>query len=308
MPVKTPVALVVFNRPDVTRRVIEAVRQAKPATLLVVADGPRRSDEVTRCNEVRAIVLDSVDWECDVRTNFADANLGCRRRVSSGLDWVFDEVPEAIVLEDDCVPVPSFFTYCDALLARYRDDERVMHIGGYNAVPDRQTRASYRFSRFSHVWGWATWRRAWQHYDVTMRGWPEFAQARVLRSMGASRTEEAYYRVMLDRVHANEIDTWDYQWQFACWSQSGLAVVPAVNLVTNVGFGDDGTHTLSTSSLGRVPTQELPTLVHPDLIVPDGLKDRQTFRQVISGGNLRQRAYNRAWLALWAVMPHRWRR
>ena len=308
MPVKTPVALIVFNRPDLTRLVVEAVRQAKPTTLLVVADGPRRPDEVACCEQVRAIVLDLVDWECDVRTNFADANLGCRERVSSGLDWVFDEVTEAIVLEDDCVPVPSFFTYCDALLARYRDDERVMHIGGYNALPDRQALTSYRFSRFTHVWGWATWRRAWQHYDVAMRGWPEFAQTRVLRSIGASRTEEAYYRVMLDRAHANQIDTWDYQWQFACWSQSGLATVPAVNLVKNIGFRDDGTHTHATNPLAGVPTEELPNLVHPRLIVPDMPKDRQTFRRMVSGGNVRQRVYNRAWLALWALMPHRWRR
>ncbi len=187
MPLTTPVALVVFNRPDVTRLVVEAVRQAKPPILLVVADGPRRPDEVARCDEVRAIVLDAVDWECDVRTNFADANLGCRRRVSSGLDWVFDEVPEAIVLEDDCLPVPSFFTYCDALLDRYRDDERVMHIGGMQLSPTGRCSASYRFSRFTHVWGWATWRRAWQHYDVAMGGWPEFAEARGLLDRSARR-------------------------------------------------------------------------------------------------------------------------
>ena len=277
--VRTAVALLIFNRPQLTRRVVETVRAAQPPVLLVVADGPRHPDESSRCAEARAAVLEAVDWPCDVRTNFADANLGCRTRVSSGLDWVFDQVPEAIILEDDCVPVPTFFDYCDALLERYRDDERVMHIGGVNFVPEGwHSTASYRYSRNVHVWGWASWRSAWHHYDVEMECWPEFVGAGMLEAVTGSRSEASFYRSVYDQVRAGAIDTWDYQWQFACWSQSGLATVPRVNLVQNIGFGEDGTHTTGESPLAGMPTNDLGELEHPRLVARDVLADRAVFR------------------------------
>jgi hypothetical protein len=275
----TPVALVVFNRPDVTRLVVNAVRNVRPPILLVVADGPRRPDEAGRCDEVRSIVLDSVDWDCDVRTNFCDVNLGCRVRVSSGIDWVFDEVAEAIILEDDCVPVPSFFSYCEALLDRHRDDPRVMHIGGSNLTPGLwRSRSSYRFSRYTHVWGWASWRRAWRHYDVTMAAWPEFLDSGLLEAVTGTPEEEAYFRSVLSRVHRGEIDTWDYQWEFACWAQSGLATVPRSNLVTNVGFGVESTHTNRDSPFAAIDAHDIGAIDHPTLFVRDATADREVFR------------------------------
>jgi hypothetical protein len=277
--VRTPVALVVFNRPDVTRQVFEAVRAERPGVLLVVADGPRRPDEAERCKEVRSIVLDGVDWDCDVRTNLSDTNLGCRGRVSSGLDWVFDQVPEAIILEDDCLPTSSFFGYCDALLDRHRDDARVMHIGGANLAPGRwMSSASYRFSRYTHVWGWASWRRAWDHYDATMASWPEFLEAGLLETPAGTPEEQAYFRMVFSRVHAGEIDTWDYQWEFACWAQSGLATVPRTNLVTNLGFGSDSTHTGGDSPFAAIEAHDLTEIRHPDFFTRDAAADREVFR------------------------------
>src|SRR5687767_13684909 len=165
---RTPVALLVFNRPQATARVFEAVARARPPRLLVVADGPRadRPDDGELCHQTRAII-ERVDWPCEVMKDYSDTNLGCRKRVSSGLDWVFSNVADAIILEDDCLPEPSFFPFCEELLERYRDDERVAMIRAGNFLEGRRVAStSYYFSRWFHIWGWATWARAWKHNDV----------------------------------------------------------------------------------------------------------------------------------------------
>jgi hypothetical protein len=169
-----PVALIVFNRPDLTSKVYERVRAARPRRLLMVADGPRpnRPEDPRLCEAVRKIVS-SPDWPCELLTNFQEVNLGCRRRISSGLDWVFDQCSEAIILEDDCIPCPSFFSFCSTMLNCYREDTRIMHISGDNwQNGTRRGNGSYFFSRYSLSWGWASWRRAWRYYDVGLSAWP----------------------------------------------------------------------------------------------------------------------------------------
>ena len=169
-----PVAFLIFNRPELTRKVFASIAQARPSKLLVVADGPREdvSDDEENCSEARA-TIDRIDWDCEVLTNYSSVNMGCRARISTGLEWVFKNVEEAIILEDDCIPHPTFFRFCKELLARYRDDQRVMMISGNNFQMGRKwTPCSYYFSRFFHCWGWATWRRAWKHYDIDMGLWP----------------------------------------------------------------------------------------------------------------------------------------
>ena len=164
MSLSTPVAFIIFNRPDTTEIVFETIRQAKPSKLLVVADGPRtdRSGEVEKCTATRA-VIERVDWECEVITNYSDVNLGCKRRVSGGIDWIFSQVEEAIILEDDCLPAPSFFQFCQTMLERYRYDDRISMIGGSNYQQENsRTSDSYFFTKYAHIWGWATWRRAWK--------------------------------------------------------------------------------------------------------------------------------------------------
>ena len=166
----TPIVFLIFNRPDTTKRVFEAIRQAKPKKLLVVADGPRddRQGEAEKCAAVRSII-DTVDWDCKVLTNYADVNLGCGLRVSSGLDWVFEQVEEAIILEDDCLPHPSFFPFCEEMLDLYRHDERIMHIAGTNSLEEWKSDVqSYHFSYTGGIWGWATWQRAWKYYHFKM--------------------------------------------------------------------------------------------------------------------------------------------
>ena len=285
MSLSTPVAFIIFNRPDTTERVFEAIRQAKPLKLLVVADGPRidRPGEVEKCVATRA-VIDRVDWECEVITNYSDINLGCKRRVSSGIDWVFSLVEEAIILEDDCLPAASFFQFCQALLEKYRHDDRIMHIDGTN-LQFGQTRTpySYYFSKYAGIWGWASWRRAWKNYDVDLKSWEEFKMSQAIESVHINPYEQKYWSEILDRVYQGKIDTWDYQWNYACWSQGGLAVVPEVNLITNIGFRPDATHTHHDSHLSALPLSEISQLEHPRFVIAHREADKYIFDIAMGG-------------------------
>ena len=262
----TPVAFFLFNRPDETARVFAEIARAKPARLFLVADGPRNEAERGICEAAREVV-NAIDWTCEVRRNFSDANMGCRRRMSSGINWVFSLAERAILLEDDCVPDPTFFPFCAELLDRYEADPRVMMISGDNMQLGRRcTSSSYYFSAIPHIWGWATWRRAWKHYDVEMRDWPrvratDFPGDFVLPS--AARV----HRKMMEDVHAGRLDTWDVQWEFACWRQRGLSILPAVNLITNIGYGSAATHTRKRDAFAELGTEamEFP-LKHPEVV------------------------------------------
>lgn len=273
---RTPVAFLIFNRPETTRRVFEAIRYARPPRLLVVADGPRPNvpGDAERCSAARA-VIDSVDWECQVVTNYAEANMGCKRRVSSGLTWVFDTVEEAIILEDDCLPHPTFFRFCEELLERYRSDERVMAISGDNFGVRPRTDASYYFSLFNFIWGWASWRRAWQLYDLEMSLWPTVRDGGWLLDVLQHSDAARYWAERFQLCHDGRLDTWDYPWTFACWINGGLTAVSTVNLVSNIGFGSDGTHTMSMDeSLANIPAEGLTfPLRHPQLILRDTRAD-----------------------------------
>lgn len=273
---KTPVALFIFNRPDMTARVFESIRQAKPSKLMVVADGPRADcpGEAEKCAAARA-VIERLDWECELLKNYADLNLGCKRRMSSGLDWVFRTVDAAIILEDDCIPHPTFFRFCSELLAKYQDDERIMAISGDNfQFGQRRTEDSYYFSRYSHSWGWASWRRAWQHYDVEMKLWPKIRDGDWLKDLLLDPHVVKYWTEIFQVTYEGHINTWDYQWLFACWMQSGLAILPNVNLVSNIGFGAEATHTTSDSPLADMPMAAMRfPLQHPSFVLRDTQAD-----------------------------------
>ncbi len=278
------VALFIFNRPQLTAQLYERVRAARPARLLVVADGPRpsRSEDLELCRATRQIVS-SPDWPCDLQTNFADENLGNRRRLSSGLNWVFEQCSEAIILEDDCLPCASFFDFCSEMLCRYRDDLRIMHVSGNNFQGGKyRGDASYFFSRYSLSWGWATWRRAWRHYDVDLSRWPAAYKQRWLESVLDDPKEITHWEATFDSLYRGRIDTWDYQWLFACWWHNGLSILPNENLVTNVGMGPDATHFKEGHSTLGVPTRELREYIHPAAITRDREADRFMFREHIA--------------------------
>lgn len=282
-----PVALFIFNRPEHTQRVFDQIRAYKPSQLLVIADGPRNAVETMRCGEARAII-DQVDWECDVATNFSDVNLGCNRRLISGLDWVFDRCEEAIVLEDDCLPHASFFRYCNDLLSKYRDDSRVMFIGGTTLVPDHlRTPYSYYFSRHQHVWGWASWRRSWRHYDENLTLWPFLRNTGWLQDMVESTDAIAYWRIIFDSLCAGGT-TWDHGWTFACWTQNGLTITPNVNLISNIGFDELATHAQAVEKKHQRAVSDLPTsdmtfpLRHPPYMLRHREADVFEFNHVVS--------------------------
>jgi hypothetical protein len=289
MTFSVPVAFIIFNRPDTTDRVFQAIRQAQPQRLLVIADGPRadRPGEAEKCAATRA-VIDLVDWECEVLTNYSDTNLGCKRRVSSGIDWVFSQVEEAIILEDDCLPAPSFFQFCQTLLEKYRDDDRVMMISGDSFQPaDRKFEDSYYFSKYIHIWGWATWRRAWQHYDVEMSSWQDFRDRRLLNASCPDPIEAEYWLKIFDDVANGSVDTWDQQWVYTCWQQSGMSIMPAVNLISNIGFRDDATHTIGSSPWAEMPVGRIHNIRHPPFVLKDQEADTYTFENIFDGKSLR---------------------
>lgn len=264
---KTPVAFIIFNRPDTTERVFAEIAKARPSKLLVVADGPRenRAGEAEKCAASRAII-DRVDWDCEVLTNYSDRNLGCKLRVSSGIDWVFEQVEEAIILEDDCVPDPTFFRYCQELLDHYRHDQRIGLISGDNfQFGRRRNDDSYYFSKYVHIWGWATWRARWAgSYDVAMAKWPRIRDEGWLMDIVGNEREAVFWHNIFERVYRGEIDTWDYQWVFANWVEGRSTVLPATNLITNIGFDANATHTTGDSELANLPSHALTfPLKHP---------------------------------------------
>jgi hypothetical protein len=267
----TPVAFLIFNRPDTTARVFEAIRQAKPPKLLVVADGPRpdRPDDVEKCKAARAII-DKVDWDCAVLKNYSEVNLGCGKRPATGITWVFEQVEEAIIFEDDCLPHPTFFRFCEELLNYYRHDERIMVISGNNFQFGRsRTNYSYYFSRYNHIWGWASWRRAWKYFDYDLKLWPKIKNENWLTSILEDKTAVKYWTKNFQRTYEGEPTVWDYRWTFACWIQNGLTILPSVNLVSNIGFGEGATHTSSSKSkVANLPVEEMIfPLKHPPFLL-----------------------------------------
>lgn len=276
-----PVALLLFNRPDTTARVFAEVRRAKPPKLFLIADGPRPNAvaDGERCAAARAVV-ENVDWDCEVQRNFSDINLGCGQRPVTGIAWVFEHVDRAIILEDDCVPHPTFFRFCDELLDRYAEDECVMHVAGNNfQLGHRRGPYSYYFSRHNIcAGGWATWRRAWQHFDFEITRWPGLRNTPWLQDiLGEPRYVDQWKRIFDEaRAHGKTADYWDYQWTFNFWAQSGLAVVPNVELLSNIGFREDGTHTKQAddkwANVSTAPI-EFP-LRHPPHMTPDAAADR----------------------------------
>ena len=273
----TPVAFLIFNRPDTTERVFNEIARAKPPKLLVVADGPRaaRAGEAEQCARTRAII-DRVDWDCEILTNYADTNLGCKARVASGIDWIFSQVEECIILEDDCLPDPTFFRFCEEMLVRYRDNPRVGMVSGGNLQFGRKRgRASYYFSRYTHIWGWASWRRAWRLYDRDIALWPAFRDEGWAHAFFRTQGERDYWSNSFQAVYDGKLDTWDCSWTFTAFVHGLLQVAPNVNLISNIGFGPQATHTHVVGIHANMPTEPMQfPLSHPTFVLQDPDADR----------------------------------
>ncbi len=245
---ETPILFCTYRRPETTRMVFEAIRNVKPKRLFVSANAPNphKLDEEKRCNEVRQIVS-QVDWDCELHTLFRDEHLDLKSSIKGAIDWFFDHVEEGIILEDDCLPGDDFFYFCQELLAHYRDDNRVMNISGCNhGINDSSS--SYYFSQHIHIWGWATWKRAWELYDVEMKQWPLFKEKVDFTHLFGSDKEAARRFNNWEMSYNGKIDCWDYQWSFCVICNGGLSILPGVNLIKNLGINMDATHTTDTNT------------------------------------------------------------
>ena len=275
----TPIIFLIFNRPDTTLKVFEAIREAKPTKLLVIADGARNDSEASLCHQARAIT-EAVDWNCEVLRNYAEENLGCRKRVSSGLDWAFSEVEEAIILEDDCLPRLEFFHFCSELLEYYRFDEKIWSICGNNFLENKTPQLdSYYFSKYPDPWGWATWKRAWKNCDHNLLTWPSSKKNKEMYAIFSPSFETLYWTYIFDRLYdQKKPDTWDYAWIFSCLISRGYSVRSRINLISNIGFGANATHTKeSNSPLANRATLPLGEIQHPLHVCIDAELDSQLF-------------------------------
>ncbi len=293
---KTPVVLLIFNRPDLTARVLEAIRNARPSRLLVVCDGPRpqKAGEAEKVQQTRELI-DRIDWQCEVHRCYSDVNLGCFRRVSSGLDWAFNLYEDAIVLEDDCLPHPTFFRFCEEMLERYRHDTRIGCVSGTNFQFGRRRGSdSYYFSRYNHCWGWASWNRAWRGFDARMQAWPEIRDGGYLKDLLGDEKAAKYWAAIFNAVSEDRIDSWAYRWTFTAWRENSLTILPQANLISNIGFTQDATHTRGVDIYANMAVEPLDfPLRHPPFMIRDEISDQFTQNTMFASPGLRQRLISR---------------
>ena len=276
---QTPLLLIVFNRPDLTQLVFEEIKKAKPTRLFVSADGARLGNETDYVNCKKCLdIIELVDWDCEVQLLKQEKNLGCGRAVSTGITWFFEQVEEGIILEDDCIPNKSFFTFCEKMLNHYRNNEQVMHIGGTNFQGGIQRGdGSYYFSAIPHVWGWATWRRAWAKYNFDIKDLLNFKAQKKLDWYYSDKKIRRFWIDVFHQMETHQIDTWDHQWSYTIWNNGGLTIIPQNNLIKNLGFRSDATHTFGDSPMSAMETTELEVIRHPLLIEQNKAADTFTF-------------------------------
>lgn len=294
---KPPVLLVAWRRPHTTEKVFEAIRSHRPSRLYFACDGPRpdHSEEAQKVRATKAVVENNIDWQCEVKFLHSSEHLGCRVGVSRALSWFFEQEQEGIVLEDDCVPHPEFFPYCEALLERYRDDERIWCISGSN-FQDGQWRGdgSYYFSQYPHCWGWASWRRCWRHYDSDLLLWPGLKDSGLLETIFVNPQERQFWSEIWDLLYReNQPDSWAYRWTFTCLAMGGMTALPNQNLISNIGFGADATHTTDWRVRHQMDNGIGP-LIHPSFILVDRQADAYTYFHHIDDRKLAGRVSKRA--------------
>jgi len=266
-----PILFLVYNRPQHTKKVLEVLEVLQPRKLYVAADGPKNTNQdIELCNETRSVIK-SVNWKCEISYKYCETNKSCKIAVSEAISWFFEHEEMGIILEDDCLPDLSFFTFCKELLLKYKDNENIMHINGSNHLQGRNfnfKNESYYFSKLPHPWGWATWRRAWRKYDIGMNNFESFMIKNIISSFIRLPIHQQKWIDILKRTKNNQIDTWDYQWFYSIWSQRGLVITPVKNLVTNIGFGNLATNTTYTfTKMGNRKRYSINSIVHPGEIM-----------------------------------------
>lgn len=280
--IDTPVIIFVYNRSDCVRQLMGVLQKVKPKILWVVTDGPKELiGEREKCLDAIKEVNNAINWKLDLNWIKSDTNLGCRKRMSSGITEVFNHVEEAIFLEDDCIPSLSFFSYCEKMLNQYRDEEKVNSICGsnYQQGKIRAKAHGYYFSRFPAIWGWATWKRVWKSYDVEMSDWANRGTKEFLAQWLPDEVTQEAWRRNFNKTYSGKIDSWDFQFVYTCWKNNSYAIIPDQNLVSNIGFREDATHTKKKNSWSNMPSREINWIKVRDKIKPDNLADTWTLNE-----------------------------
>ena len=294
---ETPILFLIFNRPDTTKQVFEQIKKIKPKYLFIAADGPRqdKEGEAEKCHETRKIVLESIAWDCELKTLFRDENFGCGKAVSSAITWFFDNVEEGIILEDDCLPHLDFFPYCSQLLEFHRNNDKVMFISGDNFQDGiHRGNGSYYYSTYIHVWGWASWRRVWKNYSFSLAEINEIMLRKIMKHYFSKKTERKYWIRIFWLMKQSKIDTWDYQVFFSIWKNKGLSIIPNVNMISNIGFGNEATHTTETNhKLANTPTYNILPIRHPKDIFINKQADKYFFKNNLYSADINNRICTR---------------
>ncbi len=278
----TPILFLVFNRPETTARVFEKIRELKPQRLFFAADGPRKGKdgEKEKCQAVRDLVLKNIDWQCETSVLLRDHNLGCGKAVSGAITWFFENVEEGIILEDDTLPDLTFFNFCKVLLDKYRNEKSIWQIGGICHFPP-STQYSYYFSAYSHIWGWATWKRAWNLYDYHLANINYEKLSESLDQYFNEREKKYWLDLFRSYAPLEQKPTWDYQWAYCMWYHQGLSILPTVNMISNIGFGETATNTKDHSvAYANKKTYQIRDIIHNPIIKQDENADKRTSKYI----------------------------
>jgi len=286
---KIPVLFIIFNRPEITNISFKEIRNYKPTKLYIAGDGPRQKNKKDEylVKKTRKI-LEKIDWKCEKKIMFNEKNLGCKVAVVKAIDWFFEKEEKAIILEDDCVPSKDFFKFCQILLERYKNDNKIISITGSNFVDSNNDEESYYFSKYFNPWGWATWREKWKLYDLQLSFWPEYKQTKKWKDNLPNFTERLFWYKKINDTYLNKIDTWDYQMIALAFYKNLLTIAPKKNLIKNIGFGNDATHTvISNKFLEDLSIENLDNIKHPKNIIQNLKADRSIFKYRFGGNNYR---------------------
>jgi hypothetical protein len=271
---ETPILLLFWRRPDTLKKVLYEIKKIRPKKLFLSCDGYKETDFATkkRVGESKQLIDQVIVWPCKIYKNYSDTHKGCKKSVSQAISWFFQHVTEGIILEDDCLPGSDFFRFCSMMLKKYRHNKNVWAITGNNFQQGIvRGNSSYYFSKYVHIWGWATWRRCWAHYDSSIKFWPQWRHSSAYRSTFQNSDEFTYWTRFFEETYQGWINTWDYQWLATVWRNRGMTVTPQKNLVTNIGIGKSGTHTKKGVRFLQVKKEKNPhRIIHP----PDFLVDR----------------------------------
>jgi len=277
---EAPILFLIYNRPEITKTTFAQICKIKPANLFIAADGPKANDpsDKKKCEDTRNI-LSQINWECNIKTLFREKNLGYGKAISSSINWFFEHIDAGIILEDDCFPDITFFNFCSELLDYYKSNEQIMMISGDNFQDNiKRGDSSYYFSKYCHVWGWATWKRAWKHYAFNMQRFPDFIKRKTMNTIFSDINMRNRWKDIFYDIYKNKIDTWDYQWVYAIFNNNGLSIIPNLNLVSNIGFGQQATHTTDGSDpYAARQCQSISEITHPTSIKLDVEADKYTF-------------------------------